>query len=208
MAGVVPVISTYRVLACCWVLSPCLLLMCMGNGPQVRQDLCLPAARGRSNAFQQFPLSLQGSIHLAVPARPFPSPASNQLLRSGRILAKISQTFDRQAVGCNLAVLKSALSQPHCSHCKVQASFLAPPYEQFNSLILVEGACDSRHPEQRPRGAGGAGGAALVAPTQARARPKRPHGGGEKKCPPTPLARYYRSNPRDSQEPAGKSPRI
>jgi hypothetical protein len=34
----VPVISTYRVLACCWILSPRLLLMCMRNGPQVRRQ--------------------------------------------------------------------------------------------------------------------------------------------------------------------------
>jgi hypothetical protein len=37
--------------------------------------------------------------------------------------------------------------------------------------------------EQRPRGAGGA---ALVAPKQARGRPKRPPGGGRKKPPPPP----------------------
>jgi hypothetical protein len=40
------IISTYAYweLACCWVSSPSLLLMCTGNEPQVRQDL-LPAAR-------------------------------------------------------------------------------------------------------------------------------------------------------------------
>jgi hypothetical protein len=80
--------------------------MCMGNKwtAEVRQGL-LPAARD----------------FLLVPARahppsssdaPFPplQTANDQLLRSGRVL-KTSQNVDRRAVGCNLVVPKSALSQ-------------------------------------------------------------------------------------------------
>jgi hypothetical protein len=85
----VPVISTYRVLACCWVLPPSLLLMCMGNGPQVRQDL-LPAAR-------DFLLVTARAHPPSSSEAPFPplqmiSTTHHQpyraLLRSGRILAK------------------------------------------------------------------------------------------------------------------------
>jgi hypothetical protein len=54
---------------------------------------------------------------------------------------KTSQTFDRQAVGCNLMVLKRA---PPQSHCKIQAPFPATPCEQFKVLSALVQRCDAR----------------------------------------------------------------
>jgi hypothetical protein len=57
-----------------------------------------------------------------------------RLLRSGRILAKKSQAVDRQAVGCNLVVLKSTFRQ---ANCKIRAPFCSLPYEQFKSALFL-----------------------------------------------------------------------
>jgi hypothetical protein len=48
---------------------------------------------------------------------------------------KISQNIYRQAVGCNLVVLKIVLRQLHC---KIQAPSPATPYEQFNSVLDLD----------------------------------------------------------------------
>jgi hypothetical protein len=53
-------------------------------------------------------------------------------------------------------------------------------HDQFNSYFRSAGKCDARHfiLNGAVRNSALAGGAALIAPKQARGRPKRPPGGG------------------------------
>jgi hypothetical protein len=125
----------------------------------------------------------------------------HRLLRSGRILAKHAKAIGRQTVDWNLVVLKSFKTL--LSATSNSTAILDLPVSAMR-VILFERGC----PEQRPRGAGGA---ALVAPKQARGRPKRHGFGGWKKNapPPPPLALLPpQMTPETAKSPRERVPRI
>jgi hypothetical protein len=150
--------------------------------------------------------SLQGRTHHTPP-----SPAigqyhhqSDQLLRSGRILANQAKAIDRPAVDWNLVVLKSALRQ---SQYKILRHLLARRDDQFNSYFGSAGRCDARHyilngavrNSALSRSGRGGPNRTQTGPGPPKAPPWR-----REKQPPPPATPAV--DPRDSQEPAGKSP--
>jgi hypothetical protein len=189
------VIRTHRVLAFCWILSPCVLLMCMRNGPQVRQDL-LPAARGF--------LLVTARAHR--PATSFPPLQITSTTTSPiNCFAPVEYWQNNQSPGCRLQFVgaeKPLTEISYALHRKTQAPDPTPttPYRQ-DAMRFV-----SFFKTELPRTAPPRGGRGGPSCSQTGQRPPSALEAGEKKSPPPP--RFSRSNPRDSQEPAGQGPHM
>jgi hypothetical protein len=119
------VIRTHRVLAFCWILSPCVLLMCMRNGPQVRQDL-LPAARGF--------LLVTARAHRPATSSP-PQQITSTTTSPINCFAPVEYWQNNQSPGCRLQFVgaeKPLTEISYALHRKTQAPDPTPttPYRQ------------------------------------------------------------------------------
>jgi hypothetical protein len=79
--------------------------------------------------------SLQGRIHpQQYRTHPFPSPANDQLLRSGRILLAKKQTKKHSIVRLSIAIWWCWKSP--CGNCTAKSKHRILPYEKFNSFVF------------------------------------------------------------------------